>query len=68
MSAKKRFYKDVQVNVADGGFAVELDGRGVRSPAGTQAIVPVRGLADAMNGTPRLRPLTPPACRCSAYR
>jgi chaperone required for assembly of F1-ATPase len=48
MSAKKRFYKDVQVNVADGGFAVELDGRGVRSPAGTQAIVPVRGLADAI--------------------
>lgn len=44
----KRFYKDVTVAGADGGFAVLLDGRPVRTPRKLQLVVPTHALADAI--------------------
>jgi chaperone required for assembly of F1-ATPase len=44
----KRFYKDVTVEPGDGGFAVLLDGRAVRTPKKLHLIVPTRALADAI--------------------
>lgn len=42
----KRFYKDVAVVAEDGGFAVKLDGRNVRSPRGGKLVAPTRALAE----------------------
>jgi chaperone required for assembly of F1-ATPase len=42
----KRFYKDVTVVAEDGGFAVKLDARNVRSPKGGKLTVPTQALAD----------------------
>lgn len=42
----KRFYKTVGVEAVDGGFAVRLDGRSPKSPAGLPLVLPTRGLAD----------------------
>ncbi|HEY9234991.1 MULTISPECIES: ATP12 family chaperone protein [Phenylobacterium] len=42
----RRFYKDVAVVAEDGGFAVKLDGRNVRSPKGGKLSVPTRALAE----------------------
>jgi chaperone required for assembly of F1-ATPase len=44
----KRFYKQASVAEADGGFAVHLDGRPVKTPAGRRLAVPYRALAEAM--------------------
>ena len=45
----KRFYKDVSVASAeDGGFAVLLDGRSIRTPAKRKLVVSERSLADAL--------------------
>lgn len=44
----KRFYTDVSVGQADGGFAVLLDGRPVRTPKKLPLSVPTRSLAEAM--------------------
>ncbi|MCR2834825.1 ATP12 family chaperone protein [Parerythrobacter lacustris] len=44
----KRFYKDVTVGAVDGGFAVLLDGRPVKTPKRAPQIVPTRGLAEAL--------------------
>lgn len=44
----KRFYKDVSVETRDGGFAVLLDGRPVRTPKKLSLVVPTRGLAEAI--------------------
>jgi len=44
----KRFYKDVTVGGGDGGFAILLDGRPVRTPAKLPLVVPTRALADAI--------------------
>lgn len=44
----KRFYKDVGVGTAAGGFAVTLDGRSPRTPGQTPVVVPQRVLAEAM--------------------
>ena len=45
----RRFYKAVSVEpLGDGGFAILLDGRAVRTPAKTQIAVPVRAVADAL--------------------
>lgn len=41
----RRFYKDVSVAPADGGFAVLLDGRTPRSPAGVPLVAPTPDLA-----------------------
>ncbi|MEO3431461.1 ATP12 family protein [Pelagibius sp. CAU 1746] len=44
----KRFYKQVAAAPAEGGYAVELDGRAVRTPAKAPLVVPSRALAEAV--------------------
>lgn len=44
----KRFYKTAEVAAANGGFAVTLDGRTVRTPAREQLVVPTAALAEAV--------------------
>jgi len=44
---RKRFYKDVGVAETDGGFAITLDGKPIRTPSGRQVVIPVKALADA---------------------
>lgn len=44
----KRFYKAVAVAPVDGGFAVTLDGRPIRTPARAPFVVPSRTLAEAV--------------------
>jgi len=44
----KRFYKDVAVEAAEGGFRVTLDGRPIRTQGGAAQIVPGRALAEAI--------------------
>ena len=50
MAGKKRFYKDVAVALVDGAMAVHLDGRDLRSPAGTMLSLPNPTMAEAMAG------------------
>jgi chaperone required for assembly of F1-ATPase len=45
---RKRFYKDVGVAEADGGFAVTLDGKPIKTSSGRTVTVPVRAIADAI--------------------
>ena len=47
-AAVKRFYKDVSVAPADGGWRVLLDGRGIKTAAGAPQIVPTQALAEAL--------------------
>ncbi len=44
----KRFYKDVDVRAEATGFAVLLDGRAIKTPAGATMLAPTRALADAI--------------------
>lgn len=44
----KRFYKDVSVAQADGGFAVLLDGKPVKTPARNTLLLPTPKLAQAI--------------------
>lgn len=44
----KRFYKEVGVGAAPGGFAVTLDGRSPRTPGQKPVVVPQQALAAAM--------------------
>lgn len=44
----KRFYQNVDVAPADGGWRVVLDGRGIKTVAGRAQIVPTRALAEAL--------------------
>ncbi len=44
----KRFYKSVAVEAAPGGFRVLLDGRGIKTPAKREFVVPVEPLAEAI--------------------
>ena len=44
----KRFYKDVQIAPAEGGFAVLLDGRPVKTPGRNTLILPTEHLAEAI--------------------
>lgn len=46
--AKKRFWKETAVVEADAGYAVELDGRGVKTPAKVPLVVPTRAMAEAI--------------------
>ena len=48
MAAKKRFYRSVELVTYDSGFLVQLDGRDVRSPAGTLLHLPKSALATAI--------------------
>src|SRR3954465_11172462 len=45
---RKRFYKVLGVAEAEGGFAITLDGKAIRTPSGRQVIIPARVLADAV--------------------
>jgi chaperone required for assembly of F1-ATPase len=42
----RRFYKSVEVAEEEGGFAVRLDGRPVRTPGGGRLMLPTRSLAE----------------------
>lgn len=44
----KRFYKQADVAEAEGGFAIRLDGRPIKTPATRQLVVPTRALAEAV--------------------
>ncbi|HBR41183.1 MAG TPA: ATPase, partial [Sulfitobacter pontiacus] len=41
----KRFWKDAAVVEAEGGYTVELDGRGIKTPAKRALVVPTRAMA-----------------------
>lgn len=43
---RKRFYASAGVVGAEGGFAITLDGKPIRTPSGRIVIVPIRALAD----------------------
>ena len=45
---RKRFYKEVGVGEADGGFTVTLDGKQIKTPSGKVVLVPKRAIADAI--------------------
>jgi len=65
---RKRFYKDAGVTETEGGFAVTLDGRPIRTPSGRVVAVPVRPLAEAVAAEwqaqgETLDPLTMPLTR-----
>src|ERR1700751_2347439 len=45
---RKRFYGKVDVMETDGGFAVALDGRPIKTPSGRIVAVPSRPIAEAM--------------------
>lgn len=45
---RKRFYANAGVVEADGGFAVALDGKPIKTPSGRIVAVPARAIADAM--------------------
>ena len=47
-SRAKRFYREVGVGTAEGGFSLLLDGRQAKTPGGRKLIVPTRPLADAL--------------------
>lgn len=42
----RRFYKAVEIAAADGGFAVLLDGRALRTPGGVRLVLPTQALAE----------------------
>lgn len=44
----KRFYKEVSVAHGDGGFAVHLDGRAMKTPSHAPLVVPTQALANAI--------------------
>ncbi len=67
MELSKRFYETAHITAVDGGFAVELDGRPVKTPAGKPLAVARRALAQALADEwqaqesridPRVMPLT----------
>jgi chaperone required for assembly of F1-ATPase len=65
---RKRFYSEAGVGEADGGFAVTLDGRPIRTPSGRVVTVPVRQIAEAIAAEwqaqrEMLDPLTMPLTR-----
>ncbi|MBH5402283.1 ATPase [Bradyrhizobium sp. CNPSo 4010] len=45
---RKRFYKDAGIADAEGGFAITLDGKPIRTPSGRQVVIPTRALADSV--------------------
>lgn len=44
----KRFYKQVTIEAAEGGYGVRLDGRAIRTVGGRPQVAPTRALAEAM--------------------
>jgi chaperone required for assembly of F1-ATPase len=64
----KRFWKEAQVDRVEGGFAVRLDGRPVRTPAKTPLVVPTAAMAEAIAAewdaqVGVVKPLTMPVTR-----
>lgn len=45
---RKRFYASAGIADADGGFAITLDGKPIRSPSGKPIVVPTRAIADTV--------------------
>ncbi len=45
---QRRGYRDVHVRMAEGGFSIALDAKPLRTPAGTQIVVPQAALAEAL--------------------
>ena len=65
---RKRFYASADVAEADGGFAIRLDGKPIRTPSGKQVMVPSREIADAIAAewnaqSETIDPLTMPMTR-----
>lgn len=44
----KRFYRNAEVALAEGGYTVMLDGRGVKTPAGARLVTPSLAVATAV--------------------
>ena len=68
--APKRFWTQAEVVARGGGWAVDLDGRPVKTPYKTPLILPTRGLAEAVAAewqaqTDRIDPTTMPATRAA---
>lgn len=47
-NTKKKFWKETSVEAQEGGFAVLLDGRGLKTPAKTPVVVPTQAIAEAI--------------------
>ena len=45
---RKRFYTEAGVAAADGGFAVMLDGKPIRTPSGREVVIPSKPLTEAV--------------------
>src|SRR5436190_15558249 len=45
---RKRFYKEAGIAPADGGFAVTLDGKPIRTPSGRHVVAPTGAIAEAI--------------------
>ncbi|MGX1323595.1 chaperone required for assembly of F1-ATPase [Bradyrhizobium sp. USDA 377] len=63
---RKRFYTEAGVADADGGFAITLDGKPIRTPSGRQVVIPARArwpMRRPANGRPRARRSTLSPCR-----
>jgi chaperone required for assembly of F1-ATPase len=65
---RKRFYRETGVAEAEGGFAVTLDGKPIKTPSGRTVTVPVRAIAEAIAEEWRaqadtIAPLTMPLTR-----
>ena len=68
--AKKRFWSDVAAIEVEGGFAIELDGRGIKTPAKAPLVVPTRAFAEIVADEWRAQaevidPATMPATRAA---
>jgi chaperone required for assembly of F1-ATPase len=48
MQTRKRFYKDVAAIDAEKGWQIQLDGRAVKTPVGTNLFIPTKALASAI--------------------
>lgn len=64
----KRFWKEARVAEAEGGFAVQLDGRSVKTPAKAPLVLPSRAMAEAVAAEwqaqgEKIDPLTMPVTR-----
>jgi len=65
---RKRFYASAGATAADGGFAVTLDGRPIRTPSGNKVTAPTREIAEAIAAewsaqAEMINPLTMPLTR-----
>lgn len=65
---RKRFYKAAGTTETEGGFAVTLDGKPIRTPSGRQVVAPNRAIAEAVAAeweaqVETINPLTMPLTR-----